>query len=39
MQYQHPELESVRMAINDRNSLHNLRRKTEFLQIGDFAGH
>jgi len=32
MQYQHPELESVRMVINDRNSRHNLRHKTEFLQ-------
>src|SRR5437016_2036298 len=30
MQYQHPELESVRAAINDRNSRHNLRHKTEF---------
>jgi hypothetical protein len=32
MQYQHPELESVRIIINDRNARHNLRHKTEFLQ-------
>jgi len=32
MQYQHPELESIRVVINDRNSRHNLRHKTEFLQ-------
>lgn len=32
MQYQHPELESVRLVINDCNSRHNLRHKTEFLQ-------
>jgi integrase len=32
MQYQHLELESVRAVINDRNSRHNLRHKTEFLQ-------
>jgi hypothetical protein len=32
MQYQHPELESVRLVINDRNSRHNSRHKTEFLQ-------
>jgi hypothetical protein len=32
MQYQHPELESVRVVINDLNSRHNLRHKTEFLQ-------
>jgi hypothetical protein len=32
MQYQHPELESVRVVINDRNSRNNLRHKTEFLQ-------
>jgi hypothetical protein len=32
MQYQHPELEIVRVIINDRNARHNLRHKTEFLQ-------
>ena len=32
MQYQHPEMESVRVIINDRNARHNLRHKTEFLQ-------
>jgi hypothetical protein len=32
MQYQHPELESTPVVINDRNSRHNLRHKTELLQ-------
>jgi hypothetical protein len=30
MQYQHPELESIRVVINDRNSPHNLRDKPNF---------
>jgi site-specific recombinase XerD len=32
MRYQHPELESIRAVINDRNSRRNLRHKTEFPQ-------
>jgi site-specific recombinase XerC len=37
MQYQHPELESVRMVINDRNSRNNLRHKNGFSSVGRFC--
>jgi hypothetical protein len=33
MQYRHPDLENIRVVIDDRVSRH----KTEFLQEGDFA--
>jgi integrase len=32
LRYQHPELESVREIINDRNERHNLRHKVELVQ-------